>query len=91
MPDPQPCGRPGILTAPELEACLRVVRACLRPIQCLTVSEWSAEDQRAYVSLRSCRYVEEDVGGIGRASWRWTFTRATAAGLAWLRQIEARR
>lgn len=87
MPDPQPHGRPGILTREELAACLTVLRALEQPVEALLATTWDDAHYRAWLALAAAGYVESDDGAQRRGPMGWAYIRATPAGLKYLEQL----
>jgi hypothetical protein len=86
----------GILTASELEASLRVLRAVRAPVCATVLLTWPADETAAWVRLARAGYVETVPCLSARsleacACFRWDRITATQAGLTYLEQIEATR
>lgn len=78
----------GILTAGELEAGLRVLRAVREPVCASVVLTWDAAMQREWVGLARVGYVETRNAHTS-GPFRWGRAAATERGIAYLEQIEA--
>lgn len=85
QPDPIP-DPPGILTAGQLAACVRVLQALRTRVNASLTLTFSPDDQRAYACLARNGYVRT-VRARGGSQFRWDEIEATEAGLAWLAQV----
>jgi hypothetical protein len=81
-----------VLTARELAASLRVLRA-LRSPQCASVVlAWAPDEQRALTGLTRAGYVQtlyDPAPKKSAAPFRWDRIAATPEGLVYLEQVEA--